>query len=125
MCSTNDPKVRRLTGATTTAGSMAMVAERMFSLRDDGPAGSASSTSPRLLECADGESAAPVPLEQQESDDQGNDGYECADDDDVEQGGAAVADRRRHVPGAQAHREREQFVVAEHHQRQEEVVPGT
>src|SRR3954449_1033408 len=123
MCSTNEPKVRGLTSATRKAESTVREACSM-KVAPGGAQNGRGAGRLGSLEASDGQTAAPVPLEEEEGDDQGEDRHEGTRDDEHEQGVGAGLDERALVPGLQADGQREQLVVVEHHQRQEEVVPG-
>src|SRR5687767_9797787 len=93
MCSTNEPKVRRETGATVRAGSR--------------PSDAECTGLPGSLEAARREPVLPVLLQGQEGDDQRDDRDERADDDEVPQRlTAAVVRAGELLPQADADGER-------------------
>src|SRR5581483_3811354 len=104
MCSTNEPKVRGLTSATRKAGSTVREACSM----KVAPGGTQEKGGGRA------HLRLPTVNPPRQYRDQGT------RDDQGEQRVGAGLDQRALVPGLQADGEREQLVVVQHHQRQEE-----
>src|SRR3954453_8225895 len=115
MCSTNEPKVRRFTGATTKPGSMVSDALSTNPPQTDGYRWTVNGSA---LEAGTGDALDDVALEQQEHRDE----REGAEDGGGHRVG--VADAELSLDRRQADRNRHQLRVGEHEQRPEQVVPG-
>src|SRR3982751_6268515 len=115
MCSTNEPKVRRLTGATTKPGAMVSDALSTDPPETDGKWWSGTRSA---LEAGAGDALDDVALEQQEHRDE-RDGAE-----DGGGHGVGVADAELSLDRGQADRDRHQLRVGQDQQRPQEVVPG-